>query len=144
MKTNNRRPEGWTSADAAGLAILPGLVRYDEVFGPDEIDHAFRFTVQATNNYVYPASHQAGTTAGALPMGARLRLKAGYDISGYSGQARGFLEALKRHGMIVADNGSSWFITGATHPGWDDDDLNQLKRVPGTAFEVVDTGPVRR
>jgi len=112
MKTNNRRPEGWTSADAAGLAILPGLIRYDEVSGAGEIGHAFRFTVRATNGYVYPASHTAGSTTGALPMGARLRLKAGKDISGFPAQAQKIFRAMKKYGIIVADNGTDMFIGG--------------------------------
>src|SRR5207247_1690221 len=112
MKTNNRRPDGWTSADAAGLAILPGLVRYDEVFGPDEIDHAFRFTVRATKDYVYPASHQAGSTSGAPPMGARLRLKAGMDISGELPYIQKILRAMKRYGLMVADHGSDMYTAG--------------------------------
>ena len=106
LNANGRRPDGWTSADAAGLAILPGLVRYDEVFGPDEIGHAFRVTVRATNGYVYPASHRAGSTTGALPMGARLRLKAGRDISAFTPEVQKIFRAMKRYGLIVADNGS--------------------------------------
>ena len=143
LRSNALRPAGWTSADAAGLPILPGLVRHDEV-ATGAIRHALRFTVRRSQRgYIHPATHFAGSTPTAPPMGARLRLRAGYDISGYTGQARVVLEALKRYGMIVADNGTSWFISGATHPGWDDDDLNQLKRVPGAAFEVVNTGPIR-
>jgi hypothetical protein len=146
LNSNLFRPEGWTSADAAGLPILPGLARYDEA-ASGAIKHALRFTVWRTQRgYIHPATHFAGSTASAPPMGLRLRLKASYDISGYTGQARVILEALKRYGMIVADNGSSWFITGAPYagpgPGWDDDDLNQLKSVPGTAFEAVYTGDI--
>jgi hypothetical protein len=146
LNSNALRPEGWTSADAAGLPILPGLARYDEA-ASGAIKHALRFTVWRTQRgYIHPATHFAGSTASAPPMGLRLRLKASYDISGYTGQARVILEALKRYGMIVADNGSSWFITGAPYagpgPGWDDDDLNQLKSVPGTAFEAVYTGDI--
>src|SRR5262249_22210487 len=106
MNTNNRRPAGWTSAAAAGLAILPGLVRYDEVSGPDEIGHAFRVTVRRTNGYVYPASHRAGSTAGALPMGARLRLKASKDISSFPPDAQKIFRAMKKYGLIVARNRS--------------------------------------
>jgi hypothetical protein len=146
LNSNLFRPEGWTSADAAGLPILPGLARYDEA-ASGAIKHALRFTVWRTQRgYIHPATHFAGSTPSAPPMGLRLRLKASYDISGYAGQARVILEALKRYGMIVADNGSSWFITGAPYagpgPGWDDDDLNQLKSVPGTAFEAVYTGDI--
>jgi hypothetical protein len=111
MKTNDRRPEGWTSADAAGLAILPGLVRYDEVYGPDEIQHAFRFTVRATNGYVYPASHRAGSTPGARPMGARLRLKAGKDVSGFPAEMQRIFRAKKKYGLIVAANGSDMYLS---------------------------------
>jgi len=146
LNSNALRPEGWTSADAAGLPILPGLARYDEA-ASGAIKHALRFTVWRTQRgYIHPATHFAGSTASAPPMGLRLRLKASYDVSGYTGQARVILEALKRYGMIVADNGSSWFITGAPYTGpgagWDDDDLNQLKSVPGTAFEAVYTGDI--
>ncbi|MEX2246581.1 MAG: hypothetical protein WEC75_07830 [Dehalococcoidia bacterium] len=142
LNSNALRPEGWTSADAAGLPILPGLVRYDEV-AAGAINHALRFTVQRSQRaYIHPATHFASSsTDPALPpMGLRLRLKASYDISGFDGQSRVVLEALKTYGMIVADNGSSWFITGARDPRWDDEDLNQLKSVPGSAFEAVYTG----
>lgn len=145
LDTNRLRPEGWTSADAAGLPILPGLVRADEV-AAGAIHHALRFTVARTQRaYIHPATHFASssTDPNRPPMGLRLRLKAGYDISRFRGQARVVLEALRRYGMIVADNGSNWFISGATDPAWDDDDLNQLKTVPGSAFEAVDTGPTR-
>jgi hypothetical protein len=139
--TNNRRPNGWTSADAAGLAILPGLVRYDEVFGPDEIDHAFRFTVRATNGYVWPASHQAGNTAGALPMGARLRLKAGTDISGYLPYIQKIFRAMKRYGLIVADNGSDMYVSGAYDTRWDNGQLNPaFHSLTANDFEVVQLG----
>ncbi len=139
LKSNDLRPEGWTSADAAGLPIFPGLVRYDEVKS-GVITHALRFTVEQTQAaYIHPATHYASdsTNPNDPPMGLRLRLKASYDISKYTGDAKVILTALKKYGMIVADNGTSWFITGATDPRWDDDDLNQLKKVPGTAFEVV-------
>lgn len=142
LNTNALRPEGWTSADAAGLPILPGLVRYDEV-AAGVIRHALRFTVWRTQHgYILPATHYAGNTPSAPPMGLRLRLKASYDISAASPQAKVILQALKTYGMIVADNGSSWFISGAYNPGWDDNDLNYLKGVPGSEFEVVDTGPI--
>ncbi|HNM78428.1 MAG TPA: hypothetical protein PKI89_08695 [Tepidiformaceae bacterium] len=146
LNTGALRPAEWTSADAAGLPILPGLVRYDEVKS-GKITHALRFTVSKTQRgYILPATHWASssTDTNLLPMGARLRLKASFDTSGYSGDARVILEALKTYGMIVADNGSNYFITGATDSRWNDDDLNQLKNVPGSAFEVVDTGPVVR
>ena len=146
LRSNALRPDGWTSADAAGLPILPGLVRYDEV-AAGAIKHAVRFTVKRSQQgYIHPATHQAGhsTNPNYPPMGLRLRLKAGYDISGYTGQARVILEALRKYGMIVADNGTSWFITGASDPRWNDDDLNQLKSVPGSAFEAVYTGEIRQ
>lgn len=146
LTSNALRPEGWTSADAAGLPILPGLVRYDEV-NAGAIRHALRFTVwRSQRGYIYPATHQAGATSDANypPMGLRLRLKASYDTTGYSGQSRVVLEALKRYGMIVADNGTSWFISGARDPRWDDDDLEQIKGVPGSAFEVVQSGSIVR
>lgn len=144
LRSNALRPEGWTSADAAGLPILPGLARYDEL-AAGEIRHALRFTVWRTQRgYIHPATHQAGATddPNDPPMGLRLRLKASYDISGYTGHARRILQALKTYGMIVADNGTSWYISGATDPRWDDTDLDQLKGVPGSAFEAVQTGSV--
>jgi hypothetical protein len=144
LRSNGLRPDGWTSADAAGLPILPGLVRYDEVQA-GHIDHALRFTVSRTQRgYIHPATHQAGATtdANVPPMGARFRLKASFDIGRFHGTARVVLECLRRYGMFVADNGSNWFISGATDARWNDDDLNQLKTVPGSAFEVVATGAV--
>jgi hypothetical protein len=144
LRSNALRPDGWTSADAAGLPILPGLVKYDEV-ASGQITHAMRVTFSETYaGYIHPATHQASSqTDPALPpMGLRLRLNAGFDTSGFTGGARVILEAMKRYGVIVADNGSNWFFTGAADPRWDDDNLNQLKQVPGSAFEVVDTGPV--
>lgn len=141
MKTNNRRPDTWTSADAAGLAILPGLVRYDEVFGPDEIDHAFRFTVRDTNDYVWPASHRAGSAAGALPMGARLRLKASKDISGYLPYIQKIFRAMKRYGLIVADNGTDMYVSGAYDTRWDNGQLNPaFHSLTAADFEVVQLG----
>ncbi len=133
------RPAGWTSADAAGLPIFPGLVRYDEV-ATGRLEHAIRVTFESTRDaYVHPATHCAGDTssAAAPPMGLRLRLKAGYGLGGISGHARTIAEAMKRYGLIVADNGSNWFFSGSSDRRWDDDDLNQLKRIPGRAFEVV-------
>jgi hypothetical protein len=142
LTSNALRPEGWTSADAAGLPIFPGLVRFDEV-ASGQINHALRFTLSKTQRaYLHPATHWASssTNVNHSPMGLRFRLKASFDLSGYTGQARVILVALKKYGMIVADNGSNWFITGAADPRWDDDDLGQLKSVPGSAFEVVNTG----
>jgi hypothetical protein len=145
LNSNALRPNNWTSADAAGLPIFAGLARYDEV-AAGEIDHALRVTFSATQQgFIYPATHYASssTNPNHPPMGLRLRLKASYDISGSTGQARVILEALKKYGLIVADNGSNWFITGTADSRWNDGDLNQLKVVPGSAFEVVDTGPIR-
>ena len=145
LTSNTLRPIGWTSADAAGLPIFAGLARFDEV-ASGHIDHALRVTVNATQKgFVLPATHYASsnTDPNRPPMGLRLRLRADYNISGFHGQSRVILEAMKKYGLIVADNGSNWFITGAADSRWDDDDLNQLKTVPGSAFEVVDTGPVR-
>jgi len=141
MKTNNRRPDGWTSADAAGLAFLPGLVRYDEVFGTADILHAFRMTVRSTNGYVYPASHRAGSTAGALPMGARLRLKASKDISSYTPEVQRIFRAMKRFGLIVADNGSDMYISGTYDTRWDNGVLNPaFSAIKASDFEVVTLG----
>jgi hypothetical protein len=144
LATGTPRPAGWTSADAAGLPIFPGLVRYDEV-AAGRISHALRFTVsQSRRGYVAPARHVASssTSASLPPMGMRVRLKASYPISGYPRTARIILQAMKTYGMIVADNGSDWFVSGAPDKRWDDDALNSLKRVPGRAFEVVKMGPV--
>jgi hypothetical protein len=144
LRSDALRPEGWTSADAAGLPILPGLARYDEV-AAGAIRHALRFTVARTQRgYIHPATHFASQSSDPSlpPMGLRLRLKASYDISRFTGQAKIILTALKRYGMIVADNGSSWYITGAPDPRWDDTDLDQLKTVPGSAFEAVQTGSI--
>ena len=146
LRSNRRRPAGWTSADAAGLAIMPGLARADEA-ASGTIRHALRFTVARTQRaYVAPARHFASSdTDPALPpMGLRLRLRASFDLRPYHGQARTILRALKTYGMIVADNGSSWFVSGAPDPRWNDAQLEELKRVPGTAFEVVRSGPVTR
>lgn len=141
LARNDRRRDGWTSADAAGLAILPGLVRYDEVFGSTEIGHAFRVTTRATNGYVWPASHRAGSTAGAPPMGARLRLKASKDISGFSPGVQRIFRAMKRHGLIVADNGSDLYISGTMDPRWNNDVLNPAFRaLSADDFEVLQLG----
>jgi hypothetical protein len=145
LRSNRLRPAGWTSADAAGLPILPGLARFDEV-KRGRIDHALRFTVSRTRRaYVYPARHFASdlTDLTLPPMGLRLRLKAGFDTRPYPRQARIVLEALKRYGMIVADNGSDWYISGAPDPRWSNDQLHTLHNVTGSAFEVVDTRGLR-
>jgi hypothetical protein len=144
LRSNALRPAGWTSADAAGLPILPGLVRRQETQA-GAIRHALRFTAPRTQRgYVDPARHFASSDADANlpPMGLRLRLKASYDLSRFHGHALVILKALKTYGMLLADNGSSWFISGDNDTGWDDDDLNQLKTVPGSAFEAVRHGPV--
>ncbi|HEX3173183.1 MAG TPA: hypothetical protein VHQ43_03060 [Solirubrobacterales bacterium] len=134
-----RRPDSWTSADAAGLPIFPGLVRYDEV-ASGQVEHAIRVTFDSTRDaWVHPASHCAGNTpsASAPAMGTRLRLKAGYGLGGFSGGARTIALAMKRFGLIVADNGSNWYIDGTSDRRWDDEGLDQLKRIPGSAFQVV-------
>jgi hypothetical protein len=146
LKSNKLRPETWTSADAAGLPILPGLARYDEV-ARGAIPHALRFTVERTRRaYVWPARHYASsaTDPSLPPMGLRVRLKASFDTSGFPRQARIVLEALKRYGMILADNGSNWFVSGAPDSRWSNDDLHSLHRVTGEAFEVVDASALRR
>lgn len=141
LDSNTRRPDGWTSADAAGLAILPGLVRYDEVSGPDPIRHALRVTVRATNGYVYPASHRAGSNPAALPLGARLRLKPGRDISGFSAPLRKIFQAMKTYGLIVADNGSDLYVSGVYDTRWDNDTLNPaFAALKASDFEVVQLG----
>jgi hypothetical protein len=145
LRSNAQRPDGWTSADAAGLPILPGLVRYDEVKA-GAIRHALRFTAPDTRtSHIYPARHDAGSSgSSALPaMGTRVRLKASVDISGFGPQARILLEALKRYGMILADNGSPWYVTGAPDPHWNDDELHALGQLSGSDFEVVDTSGLR-
>ena len=140
LSTNARRPEGWTSADAAGLAILPGLVRYDDAArGP--IRHALRATVRRTNGYVWPASHRAGSTAGALPLGARLRLKSSKDLSPYPVYIRNIFRAMQTHGLIIADNGSDMYVTGAMDSRWNNDELNPAFRsLTAADFEVVRLG----
>jgi len=141
LRSNRLRPAGWTSADAAGLPILPGLARYDEV-ARGRIDHALRFTLSRTRRaYVYPARHYASdlTDPDLPPMGLRLRLKAAYPTRSFPRQAQIVLEALKRYGMLVADNGADWYISGAPDRRWSNDQLHTLHRVPGSAFEVVKT-----
>jgi hypothetical protein len=145
LTSNRLRPAGWTSADAAGLPILPGLVRYPEV-RRGVIRHALRFTAPLTRRaYVYPARHFASDLddPDLPPMGLRVRLKADVDISAYPRQARVVLEALKQYGMILADNGSPWYVTGAPDPRWDDDALHTLHQITGADFEVVDTSQLR-
>jgi hypothetical protein len=145
LTSNALRPKGWTSADAAGLPILPGLVRYEEV-AAGSINHALRFTVRRTRRgYVYPARHFASsyTSRKLPPMGMRFRLRKDYPIANFPPQARVILRALKHYGMIVADNGSSWYISGAPDPRWDNDDLHTLGRVKGSAFRVVNTSSLR-
>ncbi len=144
LYSNALRPNGWTSADAAGLPILAGLVRYDEVQA-GAINHALRFTVGSTQaGYIHPATHYASsiTNPNYPPMGLRVRLKASYDISGFNPTAQVILTAMQHYGMFVADNGSDWYISGATDSRWNDTDLNQLKTVPAAAFEVVQTGTI--
>ena len=141
LSTDDRRPNDWTSADAAGLAILPGLVRYDEVSGAGEITHAFRVTTRATDGYVWPASHRAGATAGAPPMGARLRLKASKDISGFTPEVQRIFRAMKRYGLIVADNGSDMYISGTMDARWNNSVLNPAFRaLTADDFEVLELG----
>lgn len=141
LSSDELRPAGWTSADAAGLPIFPGLARWDEI-ARGVIDHALRFTAPETRRaYVYPARHFASdsTSASLPPMGLRVRLKANVDISSYPKQARIVLKALQVYGMILADNGSPWYISGAPNPHWSNDDLHSLGRLTGANFEVVDT-----
>ena len=145
LRLNRLRPDGWTSADAAGLPILPGLARYDEV-AAGVIAHALRFTAPTTRTaHIYPARHDAGDAddANLPPMGLRVRLKANVDLSGFSGQAKIVLVALQRYGMILADNGSPWYITGAPDPHWNDDNLHGLGAITGDMFEAVDTSALR-
>jgi len=145
LSSNKLRPATWTSADAAGLPILPGLARYDEV-AAGAIDHALRFTAPETRRaFIYPARHYASDSndPSLPPMGLRVRLKASFDINGFPPQARVVLVALKRYGMILADNGSPWYISGAPDPRWSNDDLHSLGRLTGADFEVVDTSHLR-
>jgi hypothetical protein len=145
LRSNRLRPAGRTSADAAGLPILPGLARYDEM-ARGRINHALRFTVERSRRaYVYPARHFASslTDPDLPPMGLRLRLRAGFPVAGFPRQARIVLTALKRYGMIVADNGSSWYVSGAPDPRWSNDQLHTLHRVHGSDFVVVNTSTFR-
>jgi len=140
LSTNHLRPAGWTSADAAGLPIFPGLVRYDEVVEQGEIRHALRFTARRTRRaYVPPARHWASSDGDANlpPMGMRVRLKATFDETGFPAEAQTIIRALKKYGMLLADNGSNWFVSGAPDSRWNDDALNTLKQLRGSDFEVV-------
>ncbi len=141
LTSNDRRPEGWTSADAAGLPILPGLIKHHEVFGGREIEHAHRVTVRATNGYVWPASHRAGANPQAPPMGARLRLKASFDVSGYPAEMQRIFRSFQRYGLIVADNGSDLFVSGTMDGRWDNDVLNPaFHSLRASDFEVIELG----
>jgi hypothetical protein len=142
LRSNRLRPKGWTSADAAGLPILPGLARFDEV-DQGKLDHAIRFTAEGLRDtYVYPARHSDGRShgRGAPPMGSRFRLRASFDTSGFPPQAKAILEGLKRYGLILADSGPAYSLAGAPSRGWDLGDLESLRRVKGRDLEVVDTG----
>lgn len=141
LSSNVLRPEGWTSADAAGLPIFPGLLRYEDVYIKKQINHALRFTVQSTQKkYIWPARHFASssTDPNHPPMGLRFRLKSDFDISHFSEPIQVILLALKKHGMIVADNGSDWFISGSPDDRWDDDVLGELKSITGSYFEAIE------
>jgi len=145
LKSNDLRPDGWTSADAAGLPILPGLVRYDEVVA-GAINHALRFTVDCSGNYyIWPASHIApyGNCANPVPFGARFRLKADYDITGFSPQLQVILKAMKTYGIVNADNGSPWTVSGSPDANWNNNMLHNLDVLTGNNFEAVDTTNMR-
>ncbi len=147
LSSNALRPDGFTSADAAGLPILPGLVRQAEAAVAHRINHALRFTVRNTQRaFVHPATHFASssTDVNRPPMGLRVRLKSSFDIAGFNATVQAILTGLKQYGMFVADNGSDWFITGETNAQWNDSELNQLKQVPASAFEVVKLGTIQR
>jgi hypothetical protein len=146
LAINDEHPYEWTSADAAGLPIFPGLVRYDEVINEGALRHAVRFTVSRSRRaLVPPARHYASSSDASdlPPMGLRLRMKQSYDCSSYSAPARVVCDGLKHYGLMVADNGSDWYLSGAPDPRWDDDAIGDLKRITGDAFEVVDTGPIQ-
>jgi hypothetical protein len=145
LSSDALRPAGWTSADAAGLPVFPGLVRYDEAVGQGAIKHALRFTVvHSRHAYVSPARHFASslTDVNLPPMGMRVRLKAGFDVTPFTPEVRVILTALKKYGMFVADNGSNWFISGAPDPRWNDSNLATLSQVKGSDFEVVKMGTI--
>lgn len=139
LNSNALRPDTWTSADAAGLPILPGLVRYDEIVA-GEINHALRFTAEETAGYIWPARHQTSDPDDSIPpMGARFRLKADYDISGFPPEMQILLQAMKTYGIVLADNGSNWYVSGAPDERWDNDMLHLLDVLTGSDFEAVDT-----
>jgi hypothetical protein len=144
LTSDKLRPKGWTSADAAGLAILPGLLRLDEVKA-GYVDHAIRFTTNCTSRrFIWPARHQAGSSTKACPpMGARFRLKAGFKISSYRSDTQTVLRAMKRYGLVLADNGSPWYFQGRAVKGWPSAMLDQLKTIPASAFQAVDTSSLR-
>jgi hypothetical protein len=143
LRSNALRPAGWTSADAAGLPIFPGLVRYSEV-ATGSINHALRFTAPDTCGYIYPARHLTADLCSNLPpMGLRVRLKASVDISGFGPHAKIVLAALKRYGMILADNGSPWYVSGSPDSRWNDDEMHKLQTLTGADFEVVNTSSLR-
>ena len=145
LSSNALRPERYTSADAAGLAITPGLVRYDEVVVQGEIRHALRFTVSNSQSaYIHPATHAASSSSDPSrpPMGLRVRMKASYDCAGLSSEVQVICTALKRYGMFVADNGSNWFVSGEPNASWSDDNLRDLGAIAGDAFEAVETGSI--
>jgi hypothetical protein len=147
LGSDTLRPDGWTSADAAGLPVLPGLVRFDETVNKQEITHAIRFTMNSTQEgYIHPATHAAGDSNTSLPpMGLRLRLKASFDLSSFSGPSLVILTAMKKYGIILADNGSNWYVTGESNDGWlpyMDDLSSDLGSVTGSDFEAVDSGPI--
>jgi hypothetical protein len=145
LSSNRLRPDGWTSADAAGLPILPGLLRWNEVKA-GRVDHAIRFTTDVTSrHHLWPARHDAGSTASWAypPMGARFRLKAGFDAGGFSARARVVITAMKTYGLVLADNGSPWFFTGERNRNWPPALVDELKRIPASAFEAVDTSSLR-
>lgn len=144
LKSNTLRPDGWTSATASGLPIFPGLARYEEVQS-GEIHHALSFTASLTAPaYIHPATHRTGNSDDpyAPPMGMRVRLQASYDLSRFTGGSRVLLVALRKHGMLVTDIGTDWYFSGSTDARWDDHDLDQLKTVPASAFEVIQLGTV--
>lgn len=145
LRSNRLRPRSWTSADAAGLPILPGLLRWDEVKA-GRVDHAIRFTTDVTQRaFIWPARHQAGSTSSRAfpPMGARFRLRSGYPMAGYTASAKVVLRAMQRYGLVLADNGSPWFFQGDADPAWPADLIAQLKGIPASAFEAVDTAGLR-
>jgi hypothetical protein len=147
LSSNALRPAGWTSADAAGLPIFPGLVRYDEAVQRGAIEHALRFTCPTTRRaYVDPARHWASTSTSASlpPMGMRVRLRASFDTTSFSPETRVILRAMMRYGMLLADNGSGWFVSGAPDARWNDTHLAELSRVPSTAFDVVQMGTIHQ